>query len=79
MVTDRDSNSNSFMLTVYFKVIEITYQDVQKYLGSSKTIDSGTLKLVDNEGSQGDCPDCPLVSSKKTRYAIEIYQLKLAS
>jgi hypothetical protein len=56
MVTDRDSNSNSFMLTVYFKVIEITYQDVQKYLGSSKTIDSGTLKLVDNEGSQGDDP-----------------------
>ncbi len=56
MVTDRDSNSNSFMLTVYFKVIEITYQDVQKYLGSSKTIDSGTLKLVDNEGSKGDVP-----------------------
>ncbi len=53
MVTDRDSNSNSFMLTVYFKVIEITYQDVQNYLGSSKTIDAETLKLVDNEGSQG--------------------------
>ena len=49
MVTDRDSNSNSFMLTVYFKVIEITYQDVQNYLGSSKTIDAETLKLVDNE------------------------------
>ncbi len=33
----------------YFKVIEIPYQDVQNYLGSSKTTDAETSKLADNE------------------------------